>query len=254
MNGSYGLDYFEDSKQKHWGFWSTRCRKQEVRVRFIQKAILTGKPDSNNGNHGLVLLYNDGEGIAYYGRAGDNFWTVLDISHAPYDDIICHENNLFALGDYNSIEVWDLQQGSGCIVKKRFYLVQSRGDLLLVVRFIADDGDRETDYRIILFHVYKLDYHGRKWVEIECLGDRALFLGGNQSVLVLTRSFPDCEKNSIYFTDDSRERVEDDFFYGGHDMGICNLKYKSFKSIYEFSSHHIEPPPCWIVPPAMLEP
>ncbi|KAE8736442.1 putative Adenine nucleotide alpha hydrolases-like superfamily protein [Hibiscus syriacus] len=288
MNGEYELDYFEDYK-KSCRFWFKWCGKQEVRARFIQKAILTGKPDSNNGNYGLVLLCNSGEEIAYYESAGDNSWTVIDVSHAPYQDIICHENNLFALGDKNSVEVWDLQQGRAGITKKsdivlpipdkllakedsvkglcssRFYLVESCGDLLLVVRFIGDYVDRVygtlqrewdcyNDYCTISFHVYKLDCNGRKWVEVESLGDHALFLGGNQSVSVSTDSFSNCEKNSIYFTDDNWERMEDDLLYGGHDMGIYNLKDQSFKSIYEFSSAGIQPPPCWILPPALLEP
>ncbi|KAK8545921.1 hypothetical protein V6N12_026730 [Hibiscus sabdariffa] len=65
----------------------------------------------------------------------------------------------------------------------RFYLVEARGDLQLVVRFTGDyvDGDgtplREWDcladhcnhpkvcpYRTFLFHVYKLDSDILKWV------------------------------------------------------------------------------------------
>ncbi|KAK8651593.1 hypothetical protein V6N13_141191 [Hibiscus sabdariffa] len=81
----------------------------------------------------------------------------------------------------------------------RFYLVEACGDLQLVVRFIGGyvDGTllREWDcladhcnhpkvcpYRTFLFHVYKLDSDILKWVEMDCLGDQALFLGGNESV------------------------------------------------------------------------
>ncbi|GMI99599.1 F-Box/DUF295 Brassiceae-specific 33 [Hibiscus trionum] len=283
MNGGYELDYFKDNKNSRFLF---RCGKHGVRENFIQKAILTGAPESNNGNYGLILLCNNSEEIAYCESGAHNSWTVLDISHPPYQDIICHENNLYALSGENSIEVWDLRRSRSHIVKKSdivlpfpdkslairdslrvtctFYLVESCGDLLLVVRFIGDyvdwtrtplpEWERETDYGTVLFHVYKLDSEGLKWMEVESLGDRALFLGGNQSVSVSTLSSPDCKNNCIYFTDDNWVRMDEYYSYGGHDMGIYNLKDGSFKSIYDFSSDSFLPAPCWIIPPAMLEP
>ncbi|XP_022761172.1 probable F-box protein At4g22165 [Durio zibethinus] len=287
MEGQYELDYF-----KHSRFGFSFCNKQQVRQCFIQKAILTGEPDCNNKNYGLILLCNEGEEIAYH-ESGDSYWTMLDVSHPPYQDIISHKNYLYALSEQNTVEVWDVQ--GGCVMKKfdidppfpekslakgksfgdlctnRFYLVESCEDLLLVVRYIGysvdwdgtlvHEADLLTDhcthpkvcpYRTCLFHVYKLDFIAQKWVEMESLGDRALFLGGNQSVSVSTQSFPNCEGNSIYFTDDFWEKMEEDYLYGGHDMGIYNLKDESVKPIYEFYSDKIQPPPCWIIPQAML--
>ncbi|XVF38547.1 hypothetical protein REPUB_Repub20aG0111200 [Reevesia pubescens] len=289
MDGEYELEYF--NKDSRFGF--KFCGKQQVRECFIQKAILTGQPDCNNRNYGLILLYNNGEDIAYH-QSGDNYWTVLDVSHPPYQDIICHENYLYALSEKDYIEVWDVK--GGCVKKKfdrvvpfpdkslakansfgdlctcRYYLVKSCEDLLLVVRYIGyyvdwdgtlvHEADLLTDYsthpkvcpyRTCLFHVYKLDLNELKWIEMESLGDRALFLGGNQSASVSTQSFANCENNSIYFTDDYWEKMEEDYLYGGHDMGIYNLKDESVKPIYEFSSDKIQPPPCWIIPQAMLE-
>ncbi|KAL4282954.1 hypothetical protein GQ457_16G030240 [Hibiscus cannabinus] len=47
--------------------------------------------------------------------------------------------------------------------------------------------------------------------------------------------------------------MEEDYLYGGHDMGTYNLSDGSLKPIYEFSSDKIQPPPCWIIPdPAVL--
>ncbi|KAK8521274.1 hypothetical protein V6N13_077395 [Hibiscus sabdariffa] len=294
MDGDYEVDYFNDCRSSGFLFM---CGKQEVRERFIQKAILTGEPDSNNENYGLILLCNYGKEIVYYASGGDNSWTILDGSHPTYQDIICHENNLYALSDENSIEVWDLRGADGIGIAKRsdivlpfpeklvakadslrglcttrFYLVEACGDLLLVVRFIGDyvDGDgtllQEWDcladlcnhpkvcpYRTFLFHVYKLDSDILEWVEMDSLGDQALFIGGNESVSISARSFPNCEKNSVYFTDDNWGHMEEDYLYGGHDMGIYNMKDGSVKPIYEFSSEQIQPPPCWIIPPAMLE-
>ncbi|PPR89229.1 hypothetical protein GOBAR_AA31471 [Gossypium barbadense] len=291
-DGEYELDYLKKNQR----FFFKVCGKQQVRECFIQKAILSGKPDCNE-NFGVVLLCNNREEIAYHQR-GYNSWTVIDVSHPPYQDIICYKNHIYALSNNNSIEVWDLggRDYVGRIVKKsdivlpcpdkshtkgnslrgfgtsKFYLVESCDDLLLIVRFIGDyvdlDGTLLTEwdlltetctqpkicpYRTCFFHVYKLDFDELKWVEVESLNDRALFLGGNQSVSVSVQSFPNCETNSIYFTDDCWEKMEEDYNYGGHDMGIYNIKDESFKPIYEFSSDKIQPPPCWIIPSSMLE-
>ncbi|XVF66390.1 hypothetical protein PTKIN_Ptkin10aG0032100 [Pterospermum kingtungense] len=269
--------------------------KQQIRECYIRKAILTTEPDCNNNKkYGLILLCNKGKDIAYY-ESGDNYWSLLNVSHPPYQDIIFHEDHLYALSeDHNYIEVWDVEGGR---VKKQFgivvslpeksvakanswgdlcairsYLVQSCGDLVLAVRYIGEfvdwDGTmhREPDmlldccnhpmvcpYKTCLFHVYKLDFDEVKWVEMESLGERALFLGGNQSVSVSAQSFPNCERNSIYFSDDYWERMDEDYLYGGHDYGVYNLKGGSVKPIYEFSSDKIHPPPCWIIPHPMLE-
>ncbi|MBA0806414.1 hypothetical protein Gohar_005868 [Gossypium harknessii] len=291
-DGEYEFDYLKKNQR----FFFKVCGKEQVRECFIQKAILSGKPDCNE-NFGVVLLCNNREEIAYHQR-GYNSWTVIDVSHPPYRDIICHKNHLYALTGNNSIEVWDLggRDYVGRIVNKsdivlpfpdkshtkgnslrgfgtsKFYLVESCDDLLLIVRFTGDyvdfDGTLLTEwdlltetctqpkicpYRTCFFHVYQLDFDELKWVEVESLNDRALFLGGNQSVSVSVQSFPHCETNSIYFTDDCWEKMEEDYNYGGHDMGIYNIKDESFKPIYEFSSDKIQPPPCWIIPSAMLE-
>ncbi|XVE65757.1 hypothetical protein DITRI_Ditri08aG0025200 [Diplodiscus trichospermus] len=285
MDGEYEIEDFH-------GYKDNRL-KQQIRECYIRKAILTGEPDCNSKNYGLALLCNKGKQIAYH-ESGESFWTVLDVSHPPYHDIICHENHLCALSEDHNIEVWEVQ--GGCLRKKfdivvpfpeksiakgnsfrdlctsRSYLVESCGDLVLVVRYIGEfvdwdgtlvhEADTLTDYsthpkvcpyKTCLFHVYKMDFNEVKWVEMESLGDRALFLGGNQSVSISARSFPNCERNSIYFTDDYWERMEEDYLYGGHDYGIYNLEDENVKPIYEFSTDKIQPPPCWIIPQAMLE-
>lgn len=68
------------------------------------------------------------------------------------------------------------------------YLDESLGDILLVVRYIGKfvrDGKQDTlplicSFRTTDFKVYKLNFEREKWVKLESLGERALFLGGNQ--------------------------------------------------------------------------
>ncbi|KAK3187713.1 hypothetical protein Dsin_027274 [Dipteronia sinensis] len=151
---------------------------------------------------------------------------------------------------------------------RKLYLVDKLGDLLLVVRYIGEfvNGDNEvvqeddllTDedthplvcpYKTLLFHVYKLDFDERRWIEVESLGDSALFLGGSHSVSVCSSVDSRYKKNSIYFTDDYWDRMEEDYLYGGHDMGVFSLEDQSVEPIYlSGCSMKIQPPPCWVAP------
>ncbi|KAI9194928.1 hypothetical protein LWI28_010203 [Acer negundo] len=152
---------------------------------------------------------------------------------------------------------------------RRLYLVENLGDLLLVVRYIGEfvngdnkavheddlmnDGDTHPSvcpYKTLFFHVYKLDFDERRWIEVESLGDSALFLGGSHSVSVCSSVDSVYKKNSVYFTDDYWDRMEEDYLYGGHDMGVFSLEDQSVEPIYQRhgGSMKIQPPPCWVAP------
>ncbi|KAK6265538.1 hypothetical protein QUC31_016375 [Theobroma cacao] len=229
-DGVYDISYFEDSED-YFRLITCQHKKQHLREYFMQKAILTGEPDCNNKKYG-------------------GFMRKIRYIEPPFPEKSLAKRN--SLGD---------------LCASRLYLVESCGDILLRVRFIGEfvesDGTliSEEDalygigiqpkvcpYRTFLFHVHKLDFIELKWVEMNSLDDCALFLGGNQSVSVSVQSFANCEKNSIYYTDDYWDRMTEDYSYGGHDLGKYNLNDGSVKPIYEFSLDNVLPPPCWIIP------
>ncbi|KAK2994483.1 hypothetical protein RJ640_021288 [Escallonia rubra] len=145
-----------------------------------------------------------------------------------------------------------------------FYLVESLGDLLLVERYVGDfvrhDGvpvykpdlfpgeDNHPSvcpYRTLRFQVYRLNFGERRWEEVKDLGDRVLFLGGNQSVFLLAGEL---SGNSIYFIDDYWSRMDESYLYGGHDLGVFSLESGVIEPFYPCDSGKIEPPPIWVVP------
>ncbi|KAH7834912.1 hypothetical protein Vadar_020868 [Vaccinium darrowii] len=152
------------------------------------------------------------------------------------------------------------------------YLVESCGDCLLVKRhigeFVSDEGEAvcEADllsdkcshplvypYKTLEFTVYRLNIIQRTWEEVESLGDRALFVGGNHSMSLSTTAaqYPSshCQRNSIYFTDDYWVRMNEDYSYGGHDMGVFCLDDKSVKPLKNLNlPQRVDPPPFWLVP------
>ncbi|KAL8092861.1 putative F-box protein At1g44080 [Apium graveolens] len=145
------------------------------------------------------------------------------------------------------------------------YLVKSQGNLLLVFRiigeFVKEDGevvnegallDDEEYSHLVLpyktknFYVYKLDNELKKWEKIDSLEDGILFVGLNESMSLSAVSNEGCPGGCIYFTDDNWDHINihEHDLYGGHDMGIFNLRDKSVKEIFQV--RRMVPPPVWI--------
>lgn len=263
-----------------------------LRDRFILKAILSADPfHNNNFSYGVIVIYCNSftnqpiseKKLAFW-RCGDLTWTPLDGCQEFYCDITCYNNKLFALGLDGSVEVWDFDksfaikkttyikpcfpqrsvetsQSYGKKFPKYLYLVESSGDLLLVVRFIKvfpaasrSTSDLICPYMTMLFHVYKMDFNRKEWIPVHSLGDRALFLGNAHHSLSLSTQHVSnvsekLQENSIYFTDDYHLRVSvSDISPGGHDLGIFNLEDGGVVTIYHFKSFCVEPTPFWFVP------
>ncbi|XP_020249662.1 putative F-box protein At1g65770 [Asparagus officinalis] len=170
------------------------------------------------------------------------------------------------------------------------YLVESiHGELLLVVRML-DYGDDEDDghdndeedkvvYETTDFLVYKLESVDEpinpegvhfmtvngiaergnfqfKWVEIESLGDQALFLGQNYSLCVPAVEYQGCKPNCIYFTDHglgnrniARGNLNDEEISKESicDMGIYDFGDESFQRFSQLNVKY-HAPPIWISP------
>lgn len=136
----------------------------------------------------------------------------------------------------------------------KFYILESEGSLLLVVRWILvlrteyqfpehDEPYLTCSYQTNKFYVYELDSDSERWVAVDTSGNEGLFLGGNQSVsfnigddVGRVRGW---KKNSIYFTDDFWTRMDDEYaecncYRGGYDIGSFNLGDGSIEEISRF--------------------
>ncbi|GFP96074.1 hypothetical protein PHJA_001751500 [Phtheirospermum japonicum] len=153
------------------------------------------------------------------------------------------------------------------LYSSQWYLALSEfGQLFLAVRYIGefvrpDDGKvvREGDtlteyaseplvcpYKTVGFYVFK--YDDGEWTEVEGLGDEyAMFVGGNQSMMVSTGK--EVKGNAIHFTDDYWDRMNEDYSYGGHDMGIFNMGDGRIETLLGCQEERIVPPPFWICVP-----
>ncbi|KAG6412113.1 hypothetical protein SASPL_124781 [Salvia splendens] len=126
-------------------------------------------------------------------------------------------------------------------------------EVIVAVRYVGEfvrydgeavyEGDTLTDYmaaplvcpyRTMGFQVVRADVSGGgEWADVEGLGDYAMFMGGNETAVVLPAV--GLRKNAIYFMDDYWERIDEDYNYGGHDYGVFCMGDSRFEQYYAFS-------------------
>ncbi|PIN21003.1 hypothetical protein CDL12_06311 [Handroanthus impetiginosus] len=123
-----------------------------------------------------------------------------------------------------------------------WYLTLSHGRVFFVVRYsgkcFTNDGwvvaqedipinnAFETlvcPYQTIDFDVFRFDAERRNWIKVESLNEFALFVGGSERTMLSAEENVELEGNSIYFTDDSWDRIHENNLYGGNDMGIFKM-------------------------------
>ncbi|XP_059633249.1 uncharacterized protein LOC132276021 [Cornus florida] len=241
---------------------------------YLRRLAMSSPPSvpsyfsSSCGNDCLIMAIHSPNAYIAFCKLGDDSWTTLDGSYGPYVDLMyfSKDQRFYALTSNRSLVAWDLRdpshhkrqvfdklegklrQSYNC--GKSGYLVESSGDLLLVSRYIViSDQNAAYAYNTVGFDVHRFEFDNNKWEPVECLGDRALFVGSNTSFSLSTRDYLELMGNSIYFTDDVYSSSCGKK-YSGHDNGIFHLKDHSIKPYYP-SSLKINPPPVWVAPNTM---
>nr|DAD39245.1 TPA_asm: hypothetical protein HUJ06_013568 [Nelumbo nucifera] len=111
----------------------------------------------------------------------------------------------------------DIKQGSSFVepvaekysrydsILVRRYLVESLGELLMVMHFRAYNPFCQ---KISKFEVYRMDFGTRRWVEIEGLSDRILLMGDDYCVSLWPSDLPSANfrGNCIYIIDKHQKR------------------------------------------------
>lgn len=126
----------------------------------------------------------------------------------------------------------------------------------VVVRSAHEHSVQCDPYQILRtlgFRVYEFVLEGngeykKNLVEVESLGDRAIFLGPNSSMLVTASQFSGLIGNCIYFTDDVLETYEHNLPTGCIDMGVFNMEDKCVHPLLPHRPHPAFSPPIWIKP------
>ncbi|PIA44721.1 hypothetical protein AQUCO_01700366v1 [Aquilegia coerulea] len=244
-----------------------------VRDVFIQKVAMS----SSRVAAGTIIMaiQSINSSLAYYKVGGDqNVWTPVstDMSHCFFRDLAYYKGRFYAVHNNGYVVVvhgLEEEVSSNIFVEQviaeptgklttKLYIVESRSDLLVVVRFIRTElsGTSKDIYelwrcphRTVGFRVLKLEFGApnNKWVEVESLGDCSLFLGYNMSFSVSSSNLSGCKANCIYFTDDKYLFKKN---FGGYDMGIFHLEGGGSIDNFLYPSDHLVvlPPPIWLAP------
>uniref|UniRef100_A0A0D9V2B8 Uncharacterized protein n=1 Tax=Leersia perrieri TaxID=77586 RepID=A0A0D9V2B8_9ORYZ len=112
------------------------------------------------------------------------------------------EYDMLVRADY--LEDINFMRGNGVITR---YLVESRGGLLMVARYIYDEGGTEA-FRVFRFQIIQPNANdgGRPratWVHVDDLDERMLFLGKGCSRTFEVARFEGFEEAFVYFLDES---------------------------------------------------
>ncbi|KAL1811097.1 hypothetical protein DCAR_0623214 [Daucus carota subsp. sativus] len=224
------------------------------------------------GGGGYVILTIHVSGRLALLKSGDVKWTVIDDMPAPYDDVVFYKGSFYAVDSTGRTVMVDVGSSP---VSVRFVadsvfggdtkmLVDGCGELFMVDKFLSVgpeddegfDGDEEFDYmseRTVRFEVFKLDKSGEKWIKVENLEDRIIFLGDNCAFSALASNFVGCKGNCILFTNSSK--VEDGVLKS-RGISVFDLESGSIGPLADYPglSELFWPPPAWISsPPNLVE-
>jgi hypothetical protein len=267
----------------------TRSAKRLI-LYLIRKIVLSSVPTSDDCIIVALLGLSIHRSIAFC-KPGDKSWTFVEPPLKKYFDIVdvIHFNDqlfytitpcgctlyVYDLADLSSpksylIKTYFEDEHLSLLEEyvrkscgKRFYLVESSGELLWVCRYITNkmnnDGEIivnsnniESSDQTIMFDVYRFDFSQNTWDPIRCIGDQVLFVGTNQSLSLSIHSFPSLKANCIYFTDDSCE-IHKKYppwckGYVGNDYGHYELGGGYvFGELCRFGDGRVLPPPFWVM-------
>ncbi|KAF6165519.1 hypothetical protein GIB67_015842 [Kingdonia uniflora] len=199
------------------------------------KVVMSADPfsSSNTESYSVMLIYGNDRKMAYF-RAGDAKWT--EVKGAFYiHDVLYYKNKFYSIDCIGLVCVYDNigKKHFVCqthaivplnikIVSRKYYLVESLGELLLVRRSV-----RAGPCLTCGFEVFKHDPTTSNWVKVESLSNKMLFLGDNSSFAISTLDFPAYKPNCIFFT--SNTYYHDLWRWPSH-MGVFDLADGSFKN------------------------
>lgn len=221
--------------------------------------------DVGSGSYVILTIHVSGR-LALF-KSGDVKWTVIEDMPSPYDDVIFYKGCFYAVDSTGRSVMVDV---GGERVTVRFVadsvfggdtkmLVDGCGELFMVDKFLSVgaeddegiDGDEEFDCmseRTVRFEVFKLDKSGEKWIKVENLGDRIIFLGDFCAFSALSSDFVGCKGNCILFT--NLNKVEDGVLKS-REISVFDLESGSIGPLgnYPGLSELFWPPPAWISSP-----
>ncbi|KAJ7001556.1 hypothetical protein NC653_011843 [Populus alba x Populus x berolinensis] len=222
-----------------------------------------------NSKTEFVLLTIHVSGKLAIFKSGDKRWTIINEMPSPFDDVIVYKGRFYAVDNTGRTVVVAMDANLGLVGNPVFggdkkYLVESKGDLLLVDMYLSIDSDEGLSIgydvvqdlvqcmseRTVWFKVFKLNEEGKCWTEVKDLEDRVLFLGDDLTFSASASELSGCKGNCIFFNDDffySRGEGDDGSLFG-RDIGVFELESGCIGPLRNFPDYSkmFWPPPDWV--------
>jgi hypothetical protein len=201
----------------------------------------------------------------------DKRWSIINDMPSPYDDVVLFKDEFYAVDSNGRTVLVELSSNLSLVAEPVFggdkkFLVESDGQLLLVDMYLSVDFGDDVDVfedvdevfdkfireRTVRFKVFKLNWEGKRWVEVTSLGDRVLFLGDDCTFSALASDLSGCKGNCIFFRDNNfymtGEEGDVNGVFRGRDIGVCDLDNGSIKPLVDYPEYSklFWPPPDWV--------
>ncbi|KAE9584874.1 putative F-box domain-containing protein [Lupinus albus] len=190
---------------------------------YMEKVVFSR---TGSNSRGFVLLTIHVSGKLALFRSGDEGWSIIPDMPTPYDDVCVFKGRFFAVdGTGRTVRV-GLDLDVEIVAEPVFggdkkFLVECEGELLLVDKYLSsgyvcsldmfgegggDDGDEIFELgceRAMKFGLYRLEEEERRWVELESLNGRVLFLGDDCAFCVPATDLCVAKGDCVIFRDDT---------------------------------------------------
>ncbi|CAO2201816.1 unnamed protein product [Urochloa humidicola] len=258
---------------------------RELRLYMYYKAVLSCSPVA--GSDCIVLLLHKPDGQLSFARLGDDAWTWIggdeyyddeEWLDVGYRDAVYNEKDglFYVLGFGANIITLDLK-GASPVAKKimkhvtnfddptKYLVITPWGHLLQVWR-MTDSRLPATPFREVAewvgcsnvqnpYHelytnevqLYKVDIGNQKLVRITSLGEYALFLGLNSSMILSTKELANLKADCAYLAHDNYEDILV-HTYNGKEIRLWNFKSGALEDVDNVPSWQNWPVPVWITP------
>ncbi|KAF3952601.1 hypothetical protein CMV_021862 [Castanea mollissima] len=197
----------------------------DVSSLYMEKVVYICLGSENETDDFALLTIHVSGKLAMFKSRNKN-WCIIDdmpLVHdvlSPYDDVVLFRGEFYAVDNTGRTVLVGLSLNLSLVAGSVFggdkkFLVESVGQLLMVDMYLSavfddvDGGAEDVDEafldgimgeRTVWFKVFKLDWEGKKWVEVKSLGDRVLFLGDNCTFSAPASVLSGCKGNCIFFT------------------------------------------------------
>lgn len=240
---------------------------------YMEKLILMHLDQKSDlGGFVLLTIHVSGKLAIYTSENKD--WVILEQMPSPYDDVILFKGKFYAVDNTGRIVYVDHSCFDVNLVANpvfggdKKYLVQCKGDLLLVDMYLSIDATVDSSFsneyfehepqlaycmseRTVMFKVFRLDWKQKEWIEVKNLRDHVLFLGEDCVFSTSADDLGVSKGNCILFVDNLFYLSgEGDGSDCGHGVGVFDLESGCIKPLenYPELSKLFWPPPAWFSP------